>query len=105
MNGSDLDEFPDDGHEPGEVSSSESEVEQMTPSKKVTSKVTKVVSHKDIDRFEKFSHLSQDPDFKDFVKEIVDDRCAAREADLNKSTKSHHHKKGIADTQKSFDTP
>ena len=64
--------------EPGEISSSDKEDNLAAPAVRnhVASKVTKVSNHND--RFGKFDHLRQDPDFKSFLNEVVDERMSAR---------------------------
>ena len=62
--------------EPGELSSSDEGEDTMThqspPRPKVASKIVNV--NKGNTRMDKFAHLKNDPDFKDFLKEWVDER-------------------------------
>ena len=125
VQGSDLEEFPDDAGEtaqsdseiepgePGELSSSESEDEEVfhprkgQPASKVvkpncaSETVIKSRSDKKTDKFQqKFGHLRNDPDFKDFLNEIIDERIGPNDATSSRGekhvsdTKGGHHKKG-----------
>ena len=75
---SDVEEM-NNGIEPGELSSSEDEVD-VRPKKSVASKVVRAEKEKipckeqNNDRFSKFKHLREDPDFRDFLFEVLDDR-------------------------------
>ena len=57
----------------------------QTKQPRVSSKVVKV-PHKDTstdqrsDRFNKFSHLKDDPDFRDFLNEVLDDRTKQKKS-------------------------
>ena len=82
INGSDLEtEFPEGGgSEAGEVLSDDDEqINMPCPRSNVRSKVVKVSKRTEIndkgdqDRFKRFKHLREDPKFKDFVNEILDD--------------------------------
>ena len=95
IHGSD-DEFTEedtalDGTEPGELSSSDDESDQRFDQGKygktnrVASKVVKVNQRADNNneqshqsRLSKFQHLKDDPDFKLFLNEVVDERMAGR---------------------------
>ena len=95
INSSDIDEdFPEDdrqndqtdhdhnGVEPGELSSS-SEDEYEPDHSRPQSKVTKVTNKQQVaatknnhDRYSKFAHLYHDPDFKQFLNEVIDERTS-----------------------------
>ena len=84
--GSELDNFPDDddteieevGGQPGEISSSDNEDDDQshriipTVKSKVVKNAAKTTTPKS--RLEKFNHLRQDPDFRMFINEVVDER-------------------------------
>ena len=79
IQGSDIDDdLTDDRTEPGEIGSSDEEVRKSPKQSKqrhntVQSKVVKV-GENSRSRFNKFSHLRNDPEFKDFLEEIIDNR-------------------------------
>ena len=73
-----------DLQEPGEISSSEDEYEPECG--RVRSKVVKLSSKTKSDKFGKFSHLYQDPDFKQFLNEVIDERTSSSK--VRKSSKS-----------------
>ena len=90
VNGSDLEDFPDGNHEAtqgqgtcstvettelGEISSDEEFVNNNTVASKVV-KMNKGQNRQN--RYSKFMHLKNDPDFKDFLSEIVDNKLAAQ---------------------------
>ena len=94
--GSDLDDFPDDGMESGEVSSDDEVLNDNTISPRnlhrVALKVVKVNNRDSAqgirsDAFDKFAHLKNDPDFRQFLSEMVDDRLSGKrgEVSTNKS--------------------
>ena len=101
VNGSDEDEFPEadeaDNLEPGEVSSSDDdENAEVVPTRqrpKVASKVVKVNSVTarnpvvsgtpgNGNKFAKFQHLRDDPDFKSFLSEMLDDKLKAKQPEV-----------------------
>ena len=79
--GSDLDEFLDDAvGEPGEVSSS-GEEESPLQRQTVSSKVIKPNKNPQrSDKFSQFAHLKNDPEFRQFVSELVVDAKTATNA-------------------------
>ena len=92
--GSDIDDFPET--EPGEVSSSSEEDEPETRhSQKVASKVVKIPNRMDTaaeaeDKYAKFRHLRNDPDFRSFLGEMVDDRMKKSSRLTERSEKGKH---------------
>ena len=104
INGSD-DEFADNSNaqsekecsEDGQLSTDESGGEEQHVERgRVASKVVKV--NKTLDgensRMEKFKHLSVDPDFKDFLNKILDERDSVSASKKHKRSKSAHKDKG-----------
>ena len=92
--GSELDdEFPDEHHEPGELSDSDdddadSDDRQMVLSKVV--KVDKVINKRIPKRSDKFAHLRHDPEFKEFLNEVLDERMSARTPQINEKSKGNN---------------
>ena len=93
--GSDIDDFPET--EPGEVSSSSEEDEpEARHSQKVASKVVKIPNRTDTaaeteDKYAKFRHLHNDPDFRSFLGEMVDDRMK-KSSRLTEHSEKRKHK-------------
>ena len=76
IQGLDIDDMEDDFEEPGEILSS-SEDESESTNKKVALKVVKISKtvHNEAvqsDKIDKFSHLHNDPEFRAFLKEMVE---------------------------------
>ena len=107
INGSDTeDDFPEvETTEPGEISSSgcedsDEEMQDEYRNKCVASKVTKVNKPETVDtnrsrsRSSKFNHLCDDPDFRDFLNGMPDDRDRGRKLDdsLEQSGSKHKHR-------------
>ena len=111
----------DDGAEPGEIESSDeddysnhvSEVRRLVEKnrestrKRVASKVVlpsknvsrsrhdkhdKPSKHDKRDKFAKYSHLRKDPEFNQFLDEMLDDKIAARDHSAKKRDRNHQSK-------------
>ena len=109
IQGSDIDEYSDDN---GEIHSSSEEEEEIQPGRTVTSKVLKakniVNEPKSAENhsFDKFSHLRNDPEFKAFLKEMVDDqRYQSKEKgkERQEGSSKERHKKHRSATATSSD--
>ena len=100
------------GFEPGEIESSDEEETQYS-SRVIASKATKVDKHLNpkqvIDsagrsvrsRLEKFGHLRNDPDFKDFINEVVDARMSEKRdsQQLRRNSDMHQNKQQLSGGQ------
>ena len=88
--GSDLDEFPDsaDNTEPGEISNDEPEPETSTQGS-VRSKVVQVNKTTTNTRSDKYAHLRHDPEFHQFLDEMLDVRMN-RKCDYDSGDAAHH---------------
>ena len=88
--GSDLDEFPDtaDNTEPGELSNEEPEPGTSTQGS-VRSKVVKVNKTTTNTRSDKYAHLRHDPEFHQFLDEMLDVRMN-RKQDFDSGDAEHH---------------
>ena len=114
VNGSDVDEFPDDNteltrQEPGELDDeSDVEEEEVLVRNKVASKIVAVPkSSTPMSRPGRFDHLQNDPEFKQFLKEMVNNQMTSKEkADASPTRRKHSkhskarndlsdHKKGM----------
>ena len=116
INGSDEDEFPETTTasevEPGELVTSGEDNESLPRvRKRVASKVVVPVSNRkqkdNDDQHEgKFNHLKNDPAFKSFLDQMVDDRMAAREAlESRKKEKSSKTSKDSNVVKHTFKSP
>ena len=109
VSGSDVDEFPDSapsgsGIEPGELShtdNSDDEHPHLQHHGKVASKVVKVnkvtsATNKGQSATDKFSHLCNDPDFRVFLNEVLDERMSSKrnESSEDRSTSKNRKRKG-----------
>ena len=122
VNGSDDDQFTEEvsqtENEPGEVQNSSSDGEDTSHnrSQAVASKVVKIRKRRDrsesSDRFKKFKSLKDDPDFHDFLKELLtDDDNDTRKKGRSKSASTkdrqqqQQHGELIHDHDQSFLSP
>ena len=112
ISGSDIEEFGGDSErlpttpshhsndsesENGEVfSEDESDVERDGHQVSVASKIVKVSKDTPRSRFDKFSHLREDPEFRDFVKELIHDEHSG-----NKKNKDSHCRKNKSSRSRS----
>ena len=60
--------------------------------KQIRSKVTKTVNRQTKDQGDRFSHLRNDPEFKKFLNEMIDERKGKISSDLEEDSSKHKRK-------------